>query len=318
MATAGPELPPHLLAKRKRQKETEETQNPSPQPRPRSRSSSPSSSSNADDSKRRRTIGPAPPPASLSDKPATAASQSVPNDSGSDDDLGPSLPPSGSPAAPQQQQDTPSLPTSTQLPKKPQREEWMLIPPSQDDWSARIDPTKLRNRKFNAGKGAKAPPSSRGTAGKGDSNALWTETPEQKRQRLEDEMMGVKKPAQLVDASDEAGRRRDRNEEEKRETERRIREFNVCDTNLSLGKSLLFGGTFANVDGYLQEKNRGASLYEEHRKQVPKEKEDDPSKRTFDKEKDMGGGMKIGHAKRKEMMNKAADFGSRFAGGKYL
>lgn len=32
----------------------------------------------------------------------------------------------------------------------------------------------------------------------------------------------------------------------------------------------------------------------------------------------MSMGMKIGHAKRKAMMNKAADFGSRFAGGKYL
>lgn len=105
--------------------------------------------------------------------------------------------------------------------------------------------------------------------------------------------MGVKKPAQLVDASDEVGKRRDgESEQERKATERRIREYN--------------------------EKNRGSSLYEEHKKQVPKEKEDDPSKRTFDKEKDMGGGMKIGHAKRKEMMTKAADFGSRFAGGKYL
>ncbi|KAL8963823.1 MAG: hypothetical protein Q9197_007067, partial [Variospora fuerteventurae] len=67
------------------------------------------------------------------------------------------------------------------------------------------------------------------------------------------------------------------------------------------------------------EKNRGASLYSEHKKTKPEEKEDDPSKRAFDKEKDIGGGgMKIGHAKRKEMMHKAADFGSRFAGGKYL
>ncbi|KAL9026569.1 MAG: hypothetical protein Q9196_004783 [Gyalolechia fulgens] len=259
MATAGPELPPHLLAKRKRQQEAEETQNPSPQPQPRSRSSSPPS----DASKRRRTIGPAPPPAPRSEKPPTAPSQSAPNDSDSDDDFGPSLPPAGSPAAPQRHQDITSVPTSALPLSKPQREEWMLIPPSQDDWSARIDPTKLRNRKFNTGKGAKAPPSSKGAAGGVDTNALWTETPEQKRQRLEDEMMGVKKPAQL-------------------------------------------------------EKNRSASLYEEHKKQVPKEKEDDPSKRTFDKEKDMGGGMKIGHAKRKEMMNKAADFGSRFAGGKYL
>ncbi|KAI4280774.1 MAG: hypothetical protein L6R38_004200 [Xanthoria sp. 2 TBL-2021] len=166
----------------------------------------------------------------------------------------------------------------------------MLVPPSNSDWSSRIDPTKLRNRKFATGKGAKAPSSKGG----GGIDTIWTETPEQKRQRLQDEMMGVKKPAQLVDGGEEAEGRRGREDEaERRETERRIREFN--------------------------ERNRGVgSLYEEHKKGVPKEKEDDPSKRAFDKEKDMGGGMKIGHAKRKEMVGKAADFGSRFAGGKYL
>lgn len=68
----------------------------------------------------------------------------------------------------------------------------------------------------------------------------------------------------------------------------------------------------------MQEKNRNTSLYSEHKKTVPKEKEDDPSKRAFDKEKDIGGGMKIGHAQKKEMLNRAADFGSRFAGGNYL
>lgn len=83
---------------------------------------------------------------------------------------------------------------------------------------------------------------------------------------------------------------------------------------------------FANVETPfhlvcgLQEKNRNTSLYSEHKKAaVPKEKEeDDPSKRAFDKEKDMGGGIKIGHAQKKELLNRAADFGSRFAGGKYL
>ena len=68
----------------------------------------------------------------------------------------------------------------------------------------------------------------------------------------------------------------------------------------------------------LQEKNRNSSLYDEHQKIKPKEKEDDPSKRAFDKEKDIGGGMKIGHAKRKELISRAGDFGSRFAKGSYL
>lgn len=67
-----------------------------------------------------------------------------------------------------------------------------------------------------------------------------------------------------------------------------------------------------------KKKHRGKSLYDDHQKTKPQEKEDDPSKRAFDREKDVGGGMKIGHAKRKEMLNRASDFGSRFAGGSYL
>ncbi|KAI4171923.1 MAG: hypothetical protein LQ348_006845 [Seirophora lacunosa] len=161
----------------------------------------------------------------------------------------------------------------------------MLVPPKPEDWSARLDPTKLRNRKFNTGKGAKAPPA-RG-AGKGGD--VWTETPEEKRRRLEDEVMGVRKPAQVADDRRERGRE---DEGERREREARIREFN--------------------------EKNRGASLYTSHKQTKPEAQEDDPSARAFDREKDMAGGMKIGHAKRREMVHKAADFGSRFAGGKYL
>ncbi|KAL8852849.1 MAG: hypothetical protein Q9221_002225 [Calogaya cf. arnoldii] len=294
MSTVGPELPPHLLAKRKRQQE-EEAEEPGPrsQPQPRSRSSS--TSSNTSCSKKSRTIGPAPPPAPLSERPSPPPEPQNPNQNNSssdDDDFGPSLPPTNS----QNQTSHPhqatlnTEPTSETVAPAPQkREEWMLVPPSNSDWSSRIDPTKLRNRKFATGKGAKAASSSKD----GSINTIWTESPEQKRQRLHDEMMGVKKPAQLVDGGGErAGGRED--EAERRETERRIREFNA-------------------------ERGRGVgSLYEEHKKGVKKEKEDDPSKRAFDKEKDMGGGMKIGHAKRKEMVGRAADFGSRFAGGKYL
>lgn len=67
----------------------------------------------------------------------------------------------------------------------------------------------------------------------------------------------------------------------------------------------------------IQEKHRNKSLYDEHKKAVPKEKEDDPSKRAFDKEKDIGG-VKIGHVQKKEMLKRASDFGSRFAKGSYL
>lgn len=278
MTSVGPELPPHL-AKRKRSEEAHDTGGVPPK---RQRSSSPSSH----DTRPRRVIGPAAPPASLSERPA-APPEAGADSSDSDDDFGPSLPPppgSISQATERRRQEALAEDEAArETLKKPQREEWMLLPPKQDDWSSRADPTKLKNRKFNTGKGSKAP----AQKGGGES-ALWTETPEQKRQRLADEVMGVKKPAQLGPEE-----KTDRwKEEEARETERRIREYN--------------------------ERNRSTSLYNEHGKAVPKEKEDDPSARAFDREKDMGMGMKIGRAQKRELLNKAKDFGSRFEKGNYL
>ena len=100
--------------------------------------------------------------------------------------------------------------------KKPKREEWMLVPPKDEDWSSRVDPTKLRNRKFNTGKGAKAP-----TQKPGGVSSIWTETPEEKRQRLADEVMGVRKPAT---AEEQPAARKPIQDED---TARRIREYNV-------------------------------------------------------------------------------------------
>ena len=66
------------------------------------------------------------------------------------------------------------------------------------------------------------------------------------------------------------------------------------------------------------ERNRGGSLVSEYKKVGAKEKEDDPSQRAFDREKDIGLGGKIGHKQKREMVERAKDFGSRFAGGSYL
>ena len=73
----------------------------------------------------------------------------------------------------------------------------MTMPPTQDDLSARFDPTKLRARKFNTGRGAAA----KGGDSTSGPSALWTETPEQKRKRLADEVMGV-------ESKDERNKRR--------------------------------------------------------------------------------------------------------------
>lgn len=294
MSTVGPELPPHLQGKRKREDEEEETHPTSPK-RPRSSSTS----SNHDAPK--RIIGPAPPPAPLSELPPSNPSPDAEEEeenasSSSDDEFGPSLPPApGSTTHKTELQRQQNLETdiaAREAAKRPQREEWMLVPPSQSDWTSRIDPTKLRNRKFNTGKSSQASQNNKASA----EQPLWTETPEQKRQRLEDEVLGIRKPAQLGPTTSEEGERDvRRKEEEARETERRIREFN-------------------------EREGRGGSLLGEHgkKKGEVKEKEDDPSKRAFDREKDMGLGGKIGHKAKRDMVERAKDFGTRFAGGSYL
>lgn len=216
MSKVGPELPPHLLAKRKRAEEIEDQTRINVD----SRSESRSSSSDAGE-KRRRVVGPAPPPAPLKERPDIAAEQDL--ESSSEDEIGPALPPAlgqyDAKVEAQRQQAIADENAAREAAKKPQREEWMLVPPKQDDWSARVDPTKLKNRKFNTGKGSKAP-SQKG----GGLDTLWTENPEQKRQRLEDEVMGVRKPAQLGPEDKKTGI----SEAEAKETQRRIREYNVC------------------------------------------------------------------------------------------
>jgi hypothetical protein len=49
-----------------------------------------------------------------------------------------------------------------------------------------------------------------------------------------------------------------------------------------------------------------------------REPEDDPSKRAFDREKDMGGGLHISNSQRREMLDKASNYSSKFARGNYL
>ena len=169
-------------------------------------------------------MGPSLPPAALDERPAAGPDeeQDKGSDSESDDGFGPAPPPAAGIASyeteRQRTEDFEASIAAQEATKKPQRDEWMLAPPSQGDWSSRVDPTKLKNRKFNTGKGAKAPAQS----GSKD-NTLWTETPEQKRQRLEDEVMGLKKPAQL----DQGQQTSTRSQAEEAATDRRIKEYNV-------------------------------------------------------------------------------------------
>ncbi|KAI5815497.1 hypothetical protein BZA77DRAFT_265655 [Pyronema omphalodes] len=280
---AGPMMPEHLLAKRKREEEEEEL------------SAAVAAKAPATEEKKTRISGPAPPPAPLDERPpgspprASVDSDDDADTSSDDDDFGPAPPKPNKSEAEEEAAAQARLarfaattaPTSSATDSKPKRDEWMIVPPKSEDWASKVDPTKIKNRKFQTGKGAKAP--QRG----GGENTLWTETPEQKRQRLEDEVMGRKG---LATQGQETGSTNIREEKEKQETARRIREYN--------------------------DKNRSKSLYEEHKSRARIE-EDDPSKRAFDREKDIGG-RKINHSQKKEMLNRAADFGSRFSSGNFL
>ncbi|KAJ8066445.1 hypothetical protein OCU04_005504 [Sclerotinia nivalis] len=234
----------------------------------------------------KRVLGPALPPASLTERPSYPPN----SDSDSDSDYGPSLPPTAGSAAAialesQRAQEAQAAAARSNEPSKPQRPDWMLAPPTSSDWTSKIDPTKLKARKFAGGKGAKAPGEKTGVS------TIWTETPEEKRQRLEDTVLG----RQDSDTSSARTRVETKVDEE---TDKKVREYNA--------------------------KNRGKSLYEAHADgsvvagKGKEEEEDDPSKRGFDREKDMALGGRLGHAKKKELLNRAADFGSRFQKGSYL
>lgn len=263
---AGPSLPPQS---RSRSSSVDSDVGPAPPPF----------------SKPARVLGPAPPPAPLDQRPANPPSDN--SDSSDDDDFGPAPPPAGASQSAYDednvQLNTESAfdtdPSYTQEAKPAERDAWMTMPPTQDDLG-RMDPTKQRARKFNTGKSAGAP--------SGGGMGIWTETPEQKLKRLQDEAMGISAPANS--SSSKAESKRSREEEEQA---RKLR---------------------AKIDS-----SRGTSLVEQHQdKEAGKDKEDDPSKRVFDYEKDMALGSKVSHKQRREMLSKAKGFGDRFSSGSFL
>ncbi|KAK1809703.1 hypothetical protein LTR12_015926 [Friedmanniomyces endolithicus] len=274
MSAIGPDLPPHLLAKRKRQ------QDDSSKDEPTTASGAKRIESPGDGEKRRKVIGPAMPPAPLDERPGEPVQKAVQPESDDDDDFGPALPSTAaaSTASADNTAQTRSIPPSP-APEKLRRDDWMTMPPKQDDLAARMDPTKQRARGFNTGEGAKAPNVA------DDSSSAWNETPEQRQKRLRDEMMGVSKDS------------------------------------LPGPPKVAKSGRDERVDAQAREQiesSRGPSLMDKHKKTTGPEAEDDPSKRAFDREKDMSTGMRIGHAQRKDLLEKAAGFSSKFSGGSYL
>ncbi|EON98548.1 hypothetical protein UCRPA7_5955 [Phaeoacremonium minimum UCRPA7] len=186
----------------------------------------------------------------------------------------------------------------------------MLAPPTDRGYRV-ADPTQLKARKFTSGPRAGAGAggaSSSSSSGAGPSS-VWFETPEEKKKRLADAVLGRAADPTVHGAAPTATPARaapqQKGNSSSREQDERIRAFT--------------------------EQTRGRSLYEEHQTAKAagrdgkgdgdgdgEEEEDDPSKRAFDREKDMALGGKITHSQRREMLNRAADFGGRFQKGKYL
>ena len=110
-------------------------------------------------SKPARVVGPAPPPAPLDERPTHPPSDDSDDSDSSDDDFGPAPPPTGDTYSsydgiiPAGRSAFDTEVQYTEVEKKVERDAWMTMPPTQDDLG-RMDPTKMRARKFNTGKSA--------------------------------------------------------------------------------------------------------------------------------------------------------------------
>ncbi|KAL2210438.1 hypothetical protein CC79DRAFT_502728 [Sarocladium strictum] len=241
--------------------------------------------SDSDDS----DTGPAPPPSigAAQSKPAQASAK--PEDSDSDsDDYGPALPsskPQIGPALP------PSAADASSGPQLPQRDDWMLAPPTSSTGYAERDPSKLKARKFASKPGAG------GSKADAEISSIWTETPEEKLKRLQDSVLGRTSNTGPQQSAAQAAA--EKKSKEDAERDRRIAEN-------------------------IEKSKKGKSLVEEHQERrrqkghKVEDEDDDPSKRAFDKEKDMAIGGRMGGRERREMMTQAKGFSGKFSKGSYL
>ncbi|KAM0756213.1 hypothetical protein T439DRAFT_376450 [Meredithblackwellia eburnea MCA 4105] len=174
---------------------------------------------------------------------------------------------------------------------KPKREEWMLVPPKEMDLMSSIDTTKLKGRGFQQNT---KPGSSKSSASSGPN--LWTETPQERQQRLQDEMLGVKR---------KVNQRGDEEDDEETDERRRKRER---DWKLR-----------QEVDKY-NKSSRNTSLLDSHTasSKSGKDKNKEPAA-IWDRERDMGvGGRLMDEGKRADIVKSAKELGGRFGGGGYL
>ncbi|KAM6476318.1 hypothetical protein HDV62DRAFT_375814 [Trichoderma sp. SZMC 28011] len=226
--------------------------------------------------------GPAPPPGA---NPNPSANTNLDSDSSdSDDDFGPALPSASAP----RRQIGPSLPASLED-DAPKRDDWMLAPPPSSSTFSERDTTRIRARKFSS----KPKPSSSTAPG---APSIWTETPEEKLKRLQDSVLG-----RTSSTSDGVS-----NLSEEQQRKARRDEALAANIQAQRGKTLL------------EEHQGGKKAATAASGKPDQEEEDDPSKRAFDREKDMAVGGRITSTQRRELINKSANFGGRFQKGSFL
>lgn len=285
-SVTGPQLPPHLLAAReaKRKRKREEEEQKQKDEGIKEANHSPHQPATAPPTQ--QYVGP-----SLPSKAPPPRHQTSGHDSDSDDsDIGPSLSAMMTPAEAEEyaqkqaiaaltRQTTQDETNKSKGEPKLQRDSWMLAPPSRADWLGTLDASKLKARTFNQSRSGTL-----NQSGEAD-HTVWTETPLERAQRLEDEALG-RKPAKAAKTGKE---KRDHGEDEERD--RRIKEYT--------------------------QKTRGPALMERH-KAAGTADEDDPSKRAFDYQKDIAGGTTLGFKQRESMINRAKTLDSKFARGKNL
>ncbi|KAE8147580.1 hypothetical protein BDV25DRAFT_160146 [Aspergillus avenaceus] len=241
--------------------------------------------------KRQKLVGPTLPSSTTIDKHnlATTGEDESSDDSDEDDDFGPSLPPPGS-AIPEvdkgsRQYTDPMLSVDKNLAHENEnhRDKWMLHPPESGTLGSRIDPTKLRNRKFQTGASA-TDLSSR------EIDRSWTETPEQKMKRLQDEVMGIS-------AINPGINRANRASGVSQAVQKEVQRYNGTQREDSTTKA-------AGIHPRAMASGNNDT--------------DDPSSRAFDREKDMALSSRISNLQRRQMLDKASDYSSRFEKGRFL
>lgn len=171
-----------------------------------------------------------------------------------------------------------------------------------------MDPTKLKSRSF---------ASSTKTAEKEQNSSgvnLWTETPQERKQRLADEVMGRKRKAADggEDETDEQRRKRERDQRLREEVEKHnVSSSRVLRELLVLTRSLSCQRTSRKASLLDQHTSSGAS-----KKLKPGEKE---VPGIWDRDRDMSvGGRLMDDKKRSDIVRNAKDLGGRFGGGGYL